>query len=66
MEQRRQRRCLMTEEMMKEILEDWNSWKYDIIELNNSTWNTRDQSKLETITAILEEQLELQKAIKRR
>jgi len=56
----------MTEEMMKEILEDWNSWKYDIIELNNSTWNIRDQSKLETITAILEEQLELQKAIKRR
>ena len=53
----------MTEEMMKEILEDWNSWKYDIIELNNSTWNTRDQSKLETITAILEEQLELQKEI---
>ena len=53
----------MTEEMMKEILEDWHSWKYDIIELNNSTWNTRDQSKLDTITAILEEQLELQKEI---
>ena len=56
----------MTEEMIKEILEDWHSWKYDIIELNNSTWNTRDQSKLDMITAILEEQLQLQKAIKRR
>jgi hypothetical protein len=51
----------MTEEMMQEILDDWNSWKYDIVELNNSTWNTLDM-----ITAILEEQLQLQKAIKRR
>ena len=56
----------MTEEMMKEILEDWHSWKYDIIELNNSTWNTRDQSKLDTITAILEEQLELEKTKERK
>ena len=52
--------------MMKAILEDLHRWKYDIIELNNSTQNTRDQSKLDTITAILEEQLELQKAVKRR
>ena len=66
MEQRRQRRCLMTEEMMQEILEDWNSWKYDIQDMNKSEWNTRDQSKLDMITAILEEQLQLQKAIKRR
>ena len=41
----------MTEEMMQEILDDWN---------------TRDQSKLDMITAILEEQLQLQKAVKRR
>jgi hypothetical protein len=51
----------MTETMMKEIVEDWQSWKYDIIELNNSTWTQRDESKLNAITAILEEQLELQK-----
>ena len=56
----------MTEEMMQEILEDWNSWKYDIQDMNKSEWNTRDQSKLDTITAILEQQLKLQKAIKRR
>ena len=56
----------MTEEMMKEILEDWNSWKYHIQDMNKSEWNTRDQSKLDMITAILEEQLQLQKAIKRR
>ena len=47
--------------MMKEIVEDWQSWKYDIIELNNSTWTQRDEHKLNAITAILEEQLELQK-----
>ena len=56
----------MTETMMKEIVEDWQSWKYDIIELNNSTWTQRDEHKLNAITAILEEQLELQKAIDRR
>ena len=36
----------MTEDMMKEILEDWMSWKYDIIEMNNSEWTQRDESKL--------------------
>ena len=56
----------MTEEMMQEILEDWNSWKYDIQDMNKSEWDTRDQSNLDMITAILEEQLQLQKAIKRR
>ncbi len=64
--QKKQRRCLMTEEMMKEILEDWMSWKYDIQDMNRSEWNTRDQSKLDMITVILEDQLKLQKAIKRR
>ena len=52
--------------MMQEILEDWNSWKYDIQDMNKSEWDTRDQSKLDMITAILEEQLQLQKVIKRR
>ena len=52
--------------MMQEILDDWNSWKYDIQDMNKSEWNIRDQSKLDMITAILEEQLQLQKAIKRR
>tara|TARA_R110002012_G_scaffold7427_4_gene34822 strand:- start:400 stop:570 length:171 start_codon:yes stop_codon:yes gene_type:complete len=56
----------MTEEMIKEILEDWKSWKYDIIELNNSTWTQRDEHKLNTITAILEEQLAWKKAANRR
>ena len=51
----------MTEKMMQEILEDWNSWKYDIQDMNKSEWNQRDQSKLDKITAILEEQLALEK-----
>ena len=56
----------MTEEMMQEILDDWNSWKYDIQDMNKSEWNTRDQSKLDKITAILEEQLELEKTKERK
>jgi|TARA_R110000824_G_scaffold270707_1_gene459218 hypothetical protein len=50
----------MTETMMKEIVEDWREWRYDIIELNNATWTQRDEQKLNAITNILEEQLELQ------
>jgi hypothetical protein len=56
----------MTEEMMKEILESWTNWKYDIIDTNKAEWNQRDQSKLDTITAILENELKVQKAINRR
>ena len=52
--------------MIQEILDDWNSWKHDIYESNKSSWNQRDDSKIDMITAILEEQLQLQKAIKRR
>jgi hypothetical protein len=56
----------MTSDMMKEILEDWMSWKYDIIEMNNSEWTVRDDSKLAMIEAILKEQLNLIKAMERR
>ena len=45
--------------MMQEILDDWQSWKYDIIELNNSKWTQRDERKLELIGSILSEQLTL-------
>jgi len=56
----------MDKKMMQEILEDWNSWKYDIQDMNKSEWNTRDQSKLDKITSILEEQLELEKTKERK
>ena len=52
----------MDKKMMQEILDDWNSWKYDIQDMNKSEWNQRDQSKLDKITSILEEQLALEKA----
>ena len=51
------RRKVMTENMMQEILDDWMSWKYDIIEMNNSTWTVRDESKLNMIGVILEEKM---------
>jgi len=47
----------MTENMMQEILDDWMSWKYDIIEMNNSEWTVRDESKLNMIGVILEEKM---------
>ena len=47
----------MTENMIKEILEDWMSWKYDIIEMNNSNWTVRDESKLNMIGVILQEKM---------
>ena len=56
----------MDDKMKKEILDSWNSWKYDIQDMNKSEWNTRDQSKLDMITVILEEQLKLKKAILRK
>ena len=48
----------MTEEMMQEILEDWNSWKYDIQDMNRSEWNQRDQSIMNTIELILRKELD--------
>jgi len=51
----------MTNKMMQEIVDDWREWRYDILELNTATWTQRDEQKLNAITNILEEQLELQK-----
>jgi len=54
----------MNEGMMQEIINDWISWKYDIQDMNKSTWNTRDQSKLDMISIILEEKLKQMKGNK--
>ena len=43
----------MNEGMMQEIIDDWMSWKYDILDMNKSEWNSRDQSKLDMIGVIL-------------
>ena len=56
----------MDSKMIQEILDNWNSWKYDIIDCNTSTWNQRDQSQLDRITVILEEQLACHKEKERK
>ena len=48
----------MDDKMKKEILENWFSWKYDIIDCNRSEWNQRDQSIMNTIELILRKELD--------
>ena len=43
----------MDDKMKKEILDNWNSWKYDIQDMNRSEWTQRDQSILDTIDLLL-------------
>ena len=47
----------MDKKMKKEILDNWFSWKYDIIDCNRSEWTQRDQSIIETIDQILLKEL---------
>ena len=48
----------MDDKMKKEILDSWNSWKYDIQDMNRSEWNQRDQSIMDTIELILRKELD--------
>ena len=48
----------MDDKMKKEIIDSWNSWKWDIWESNRSTWNQRDQAIAETISQILLKELD--------
>ena len=48
----------MDDKMKKEILDSWNSWKYDIQDMNRSEWNQRDQSIMNTIELILRKELD--------
>mgnify|MGYP001169186531 FL=1 len=47
----------MNKKMKQEILDSWNTWKWDIWESNKSTWNQRDQAIAETISQILLKEL---------
>ena len=60
--QNRYGECFMNDKMKKEILENWFSWKYDIIDCNRSEWTQRDQSIIETIDQILLKELDDRKA----
>ena len=52
----------MNDDMKKEILDNWFSWKYDIIDYNRSEWTQRDQAIIETIDQILLKELDDRKA----
>ena len=47
----------MGDKIHKEIMESWNSWKYDILDMNRSDWTKDDQLILETIDKILRNEL---------
>ena len=42
---------------LEEVIESWNSWKYDILDMNKSEWSKDDQLVLETIDQILKDEL---------
>jgi hypothetical protein len=47
----------MGDKIHNEIMESWNSWKYDILDMNKSNWTKDDQLILETIDEILRNEL---------
>jgi hypothetical protein len=47
----------MGDKIHNEIMESWNSWKYDILDMNRSDWTKDDQLILETIDKILRNEL---------
>ena len=47
----------MGDKIHNEIVESWNSWKYDILDMNRSNWTKDDQLILETIDKILRNEL---------
>ena len=47
----------MGDKIHNEIIESWNSWKYDILDMNKSDWTKDDQLILETIDEILRNEL---------
>ena len=47
----------MGDKIHNEIMESWNSWKYDILDMNRSNWTKDDQLILETIDKILRNEL---------
>ncbi len=47
----------MDSAMMQEILDDWNSWKYDIGKLTKVLGTLENNSKMEMIGVILQEKM---------
>ncbi len=47
----------MSDNIHEEVINSWNSWKYDILDMNKSNWSKDDQLTLETIEQILNDEL---------
>jgi len=47
----------MSDKIHEKVIDSWNSWKYDILDMNKSDWSKDDQSTLETIEQILNDEL---------
>ena len=43
----------MDKKMKEEVLDNWNSWRYDIKDINRSEWTVRDQSIMDVIDIVL-------------
>ena len=43
----------MNDKVKEEILDNWNSWKYDIKDINRSEWTVRHESILDAIDIAL-------------
>ena len=51
--QNRYGESFMNDKMKEEILDNWNSWKYDIKDMNRPEWTVRDESILDAIDMAL-------------
>ena len=47
----------MSDKIHEDVMNSWNSWKYDILDMNKSNWSKDDQLTLETIEQILNDEL---------
>ena len=47
----------MNDKIHEEVINSWNSSKYDILDMNKSNWSKDDQLTLETIEQILNDEL---------
>ena len=47
----------MSDKIHEEVINSWNSWKYDILDMNKSNWSKDDQLTIETIEQILNDEL---------
>ena len=47
----------MSDKIHEEVINSWNSWKYDILDMNKSNWSKDDQLTLETTEQILNDEL---------